>query len=226
MNRKFKALGLALFAALALSAVVASAAAAEGEYTAAEYPTTGTATSGLGNDVFTTEGGTVECVSHFEGTLTAASSELTVKATYSSCKAFGFASATVNMGSCDYLFTTPVLIGTHEGPPVNHTWTIPAPHVKCTNAANLVTIIAGNCEVKIGEHTPTGGHILATATTKTPAEPNDVDIKAAVTGIHYNVVKDGFLCPFAGTGAKTDGKYDQKNHLTLSSTNGKSITIS
>jgi hypothetical protein len=81
MTRKFKTPGVALFAVLALSVVVASAASAKYSYTASSYPTTGTATSALGHDTFITEGGRVECASHFQGTLTAASSSLTVTPT-------------------------------------------------------------------------------------------------------------------------------------------------
>ena len=222
MIRKFKTLSMALVAVLALGAVAASSAMAEGEYTAAEYSTTATGTSPLGNDVFTTEGGTVECASHFEATLAAPSSSLTAKAKYTGCRAFGFLEATVNMGSCDYLFTTPTLVETPTAN--NHVWTIGV-HVKCTNAAEPIKIVAGTCEATVGEQSP-GGHVIATATTNTPSKPDDIDVRATVTGIKYTVTKDGFLCPFSGTGAKTGGTYEQEEEFTFSSTNGKSITIS
>src|SRR4051812_5259414 len=105
MIRKFKTLGVAMFAVLALTAVGASAAHAEtGKFTAGSYPATFTTESAKGNDTFITEAGTVECQSHFEGTLAEASTTVTVKATYTNCRAFGFLSATVNMTGCDYLF--------------------------------------------------------------------------------------------------------------------------
>ena len=214
MTHKLKTLGVALVAVLALSAMVASAASAK-QYTAASYPTTGTATSALGNDVFTTEGGTVECASHFEGTLTAASNTLTVKPTYTGCKAFGFVEAKVEMGNCDYLFTTPTKTATDV-------YTIQA-DVRCTSGT--IKVIASSCEITIGEQNP-GGHVIATLDTNTPATPNDVTVQATVTGINYTVVKDGFLCPFNGTGAKAGGTYSQKAAITFASTNGKSIEIS
>ncbi|HST68031.1 MAG TPA: hypothetical protein VLI94_00045 [Solirubrobacterales bacterium] len=223
MIRNLKSLGLAQIVVLALSAVVASAASAEGEYTAAEYPVTMTATSALGNDVFTTEGGTWECQYHYEATLTEASASLTAKVTTTGCKAFGFATATVTMHGCDYRYETPTALTTHSGPPVTHTWTIPL-KIACSPGSEI-TIIAGNCEIRIPEQTP-GGHVSIAAKTNTPASPDDITAQATVTGMAYTVVKDGFLCPFAGTGEKTGATYNQKNPVTLSSTNGKSITIS
>ena len=79
MIRKLKTLSVTLFAVLALTAVSASAASAASaaSYTASSYPTTATGESQKGNDVFTTEAGTVVCKAHFEGTLSAASSDLT-----------------------------------------------------------------------------------------------------------------------------------------------------
>jgi len=60
---RIKTLSMAIFAMLALSALAASAASAEGIYTSSSYPVTATATSEIGNDTFTTEGGNVECKS-------------------------------------------------------------------------------------------------------------------------------------------------------------------
>jgi hypothetical protein len=212
---RIKTWGVAFAAMLALSAFAASAASAEGLYTASSYSATGTGTSPVGNDTFTTEAGNVECKSHFEGTLAKeASTSLTVKATYSECKAFGFATATVKMNSCDYLFTTPTTVT----PP--HVWTAKV-HVKCTEPSKPITITAGNCEVTVGEQSPEG-HIIITDTTTVP---RDVDVQATVTGIHYTVIKDGFLCPFKPNVegepvpyTKTGASYNQHEEITFKST--------
>lgn len=217
MTRKFKTLGLTLVAVLALSAMVASAASAAGQYTAASYPTSGTGHSPAGNDVFKTEGGTVECTATFAATLNAPTSKLTVVPTYTGCKAFGFAAATVEMDECDYTFETPAKTAT------SHLWTAPVA-VDCP-AGKEITVIAGNCEIRIPAQTP-GGHAMIQAKTNTPASPDDVTVQATVTGITYTVVKDGFLCPFAGTGERHDGTYTQGVPVTFHSSNGKSITIS
>jgi hypothetical protein len=203
MTRKLKMLGMAFVAVLALAAVSASAASAA-SYTASSYPTTGTGESAVGNDTFKTEGGVVECKSHFEGTLaTEAQESLTVKAKYSSCKAFGFLNATVEMNGCDYLFTAPTSTG-------GANWHA-AVHVKC--APGPITITAGTCKVTIGEHSP-GGVVNITNNAG-----GDVSVKAAVTGIKYNVTQDGFGCPFLGTGERSDGTYTQHNPVTFDAAN-------
>ena len=209
MIRKVRFLGTALIAALALSAVGASAASAEGVYSVSSTPATGTATSELGNDIFTTEAGNVECESSFSATQNEkTASTLTVKATYTNCKAFGL-SATVEMMSCDYLFTTPE---TNGGV---HLWKAKV-HVKCSTAGDAITITAGTCKVSVGAQSPAGQvDIKNTTTTTNPHVNADVDVKATVTGISYTVTQDGFLCPFNGAGAKTGATYTQKNEVTF-----------
>jgi hypothetical protein len=215
MIRKFKTLGLALVAVLALTTTAASVASAAGKYTAEVENTTGTAESVFGNDTFTTEGGNVECKSHFEGTVPGFSaSTLTVKAKYTECKAFGFPHATVQMNSCDYRFNTPT------GSGANWTATV---NVICSDSTKPITIAAGNCEITVGSQGPLN-HVLITNTA------GDVDVQADVKGVHYTVVKDGFLCPFntkPGELPATRGGATYKQHkpITFDSTNGSDIHI-
>jgi hypothetical protein len=199
MTRKLKTLGVALVAVFALTAVMASAASAA-QYTASSYPTTATAESAVGNDVFTTEGGAVECKSHFVGTLTGASSDLTVTPTYTNCKAFGFVEASVT--GCKYTFTA---VSTTSS---------------SVDVVNPCTVVASTCHVTVGNQ----NGLNSVATTNTAA--GDVDVQANVTGIAYTVVKDGFLCPFNGTGNKTGGTYKQGSAITLDSTNGANVSVS
>jgi hypothetical protein len=204
MTRKLKTLGVALVAVFALTAVMASAASAA-NYTASSYGekgTTGTGISVKGNDVFTTEGGTVKCASHFEGTLTEASETLTVTPKYTECEAFGFLSATVNMNGCAYVFQAPSGSGDAYSAAVK---------VECP-AEKVITITASTCEATVGAQSPSG----STAITNNTAA-GDVSVKANVTGINYTVTKDGFLCPFNGTGAKTGGTYTQNEAITFDS---------
>jgi len=204
---RIKTLSMALVAVFVSSAVLASAASAEGIYTASSYPATATGTSALGNTTFTTEAGSEECKYHYEATLTGPSSNLTVKAQVSECKAFGFASATVNMGSCDWLYTTPTTVT------APHIWTAKV-HTKCTDPTKPITITSGSCEVMIGEQSPEG-HVIITTTTTVP---QDLDLKGTLTGITYTVTKDGFLCPFGGTGKKTGATYTTHEEITFKST--------
>jgi hypothetical protein len=190
MIRNFKVLGLALVAVLAMSAVVASAASAP--FTSSTYPTTDTATSPLGNDVFTVDGSSVECAGHFEGTATEASTSLTVNATYTNCKAFGFASASVTMNGCDYVF--------HSNGTVD---------VEC-GSAGPIKIVAGNCEVQVSSQTGLGTVALSN-------NGNHIDVDANVSGITANATKDGFLCPLNGTGHKSS-TYVQGSAVTVAPT--------
>jgi hypothetical protein len=193
MTRKLKMLGMALVAVLALTAVSASAASAA-SYTASSYPSTGTGESALGNDVFTTEAGKVECKSHFEGTLKEKSTDLTVTPKYTECKAFGFLNASVT--GCTYTFTEPTGSGDSYSAKVDVTTTC--------------TIVASTCEVKVEPQT---GLSSVAITNETAA--GDVKVKANVSGIGYNVTKDGIGCPFSGTGAKTGATYVQGSAITF-----------
>jgi hypothetical protein len=203
MIRKFKTLGIAMVAVLALSAVVASAASAA-NFTASTYPTSATASSAKGNDIFSTEGGKVECKSHFHiGPLAAASPSVTVDPTYTECQAFGFVTANVNMNNCDYTFFQNGVVD-----------------VTCEAGEGPITITAGTCEVQIHGSENEG----LTSVELNNVHPN-ITAKAKVTGIDYTVTKDGFGCPFGGTGKRTGATYTQTNAVTVAATNGATIDI-
>jgi hypothetical protein len=191
MIRNLKVLGLAVVAVLALTAVMASAASAA-SYTASAYPAIATGTNTKGSEVFTTEGGKVECDSHFRGTLSAASSTLTVTPKYTSCEAFGFLEATVNMESCDYLF---------------HATSTSSTTVDVVCPSGSIKITAGTCKVEIKGQTGLSSVGTTNSGSNVIAKPN-------VSGIAYTVTQDGFLCPFGGTGNKTGATYT--GEVTLS----------
>ena len=196
MISKLKVLGLVATAVLSISAFVASAAQAQ--FTASSA-TWATATSALGNDVFTTEGGSVECAAHFSGKVGTSSTAVTTTPSYYECKAFGFAEATVFNG-CDYVFHND---GSFD--------------IECPST-NKIIIVAGACEVQVG--TQTGLKLVTFAN-----ETGDITAQASIEGIKYNVTKDGFLCPFSGTGERTTGKYTQISPVTAQSTSGASLVF-
>jgi len=68
------------------------------------------------------------------------------------------------------------------------------------------------CEVQVHAQTPGGNVAITNDTAK-----GDVTVKANVTGIAYTVIKDGFGCPFAGTGPKTGASYTQHTAITFDS---------
>jgi hypothetical protein len=213
MTRKFKTLGVALFAVLALTAIAASSASAEGKITCSSYPCTITGESAVGNSTFITEAGTVECKGHAQATLAAASSEITITGTATNCKAFGFLNATVNTNGCDGLSTTPVQIAPDE-------WTARG-HMLCP-PGKVIELTAGTCKVTIGPQNPSGHTIITNTTAPTP---NVVDLTGHATGVNYTVVTDGFGCPFAGTGAKTGATITQHTPITAKATAGQDVHI-
>jgi len=210
MTRNLKLLGVALIAALALTALVASAASAA-NYTASSYPTTMTGESPLGNNTLKVEHGSVECKAHYEGTLVGASSSLTVKATYTECRALIFLSASFNMGSCDYLFAQP------SGSADSYTALM---SIKCTNAASPITIVAGTCKMTIGEQGPLSNLAITNETAS-----GDIKIKFNLAKIGYTVTEDGFGCPFTGTGARGGATYTHDSSVTLDSLSGSPVDV-
>jgi len=208
MIRNLKSLGIAFVAVLAMSAVVASAAQAVPSYTGSAYPTTGTGSNLKGSEKFTTAGGTVECNSHFEGTLASPGGPtLTVTPSYSSCEAFGFLSADVHENGCTYVFHASSRIA--EG---HYSSTV---DVSCPGS-NKMVITAATCEVQVGSQTG-----LSSVTTKN--EGTGVKVVPNVSEITMDVTKDGFGCPFSGTG-HSKGTYH--GEVTLARVGGGSISVS
>ncbi len=209
MIRNIKVLGIAVVAAMALSAVVASAAMAVPQFTASTYPAQVTGESAVGAEKFKTEGGTVECKSHFlSASLGAANSTLTVTPKYTECKAFGFLSATVNPEGCTYVFHATELVS--AGVYKHHV------NVICP-AGQSIKVVASTCKAEIKEQT-------GLTSVKTTNSGTSVVVNPEVKSIKYTVTEDGFLCPFGGTGNKTDGEYT--GAVTVSRVGGGSASVS
>ena len=137
---------------------------------------------------FKTEGGTVECKKfNFEADLApGGAEELEAFPTFSECSAFGFVSATVTATGC--AFRGKAAVSKIE--------------LSC-EAESKVVITASTCEIQMtpGAEVPEG-----TTYTNVTGPPKTVEVKVALTGVPYTVTKDGFLCPFGGTGSKTNGE--------------------
>jgi hypothetical protein len=200
MTRKLNLMGFAVAALMMASAYAASTAPAA-NFTASQYPTTLTGESAKGNEVITLEGGSVECKGHFvSSSLTEATEELAVTPTYTECRAFGFLSAGVTFKGCGFGL---IPLGG---------WRI-IPIVFCAS----ITIHSSTCEVTIPQQERTSVDIANGS--------GDITMKMTISGLAYTVVKDGFGCPFAGTGSKTGGTWIQNSAVTLSSTNGASVDV-
>lgn len=176
MIRNFKTLGGVVIAVLVLGAVAASAVQAS-KFTASSYPTTVTATNPLGNSVMQTEAGSVECAEHWEGTLSEATETIQMTPTFTSCKAFGFISSLIDANGC--------VLRVHSNGKLD---------IVCSSKPLEVT--AGTCVMHVGSQSGLSWIDLTN-------EGNHVWIGLNVSALTYNVTKDGFLCPFNGTGHKT-----------------------
>jgi hypothetical protein len=189
MIRNFKALGLAVVAVLAMSAVVSSAAQAAVNYTSTTgvYPATVSGTQSTTHNFVIGGNRTLTCdEAKFSGALTAASTEITITPTYGSattaCHVILLENtfdATVTVNSCDYLFTEPtagelkaavhvlcpgtnkIVIDVYNGHNVAHT------------EANLI------CKYSIAPQTPAG----TVQMTNNATTPKSVTAHAAITGV-------------------------------------------
>jgi hypothetical protein len=204
MIRNAKVLGLAIVAALALTAVMASAASAT-NFTAATYPVK---ISGAQTEThkFTVGGGTVTCsTATFSGEASEASETLTIIPTYSNCTAFGFIGATVTGFSstgCDYLFHTNGVTD-----------------LKCTSGD--VQIDAGDCRVTLEAANNQG--LSSNTFTNTPAGKVTVDTK--VSGIHAVVSTQGLgLCTVA-PGTYANATYEGTTLVEGKNSKGVAVAI-
>jgi hypothetical protein len=152
MKGKLKVIGLALFAALAVTALAVSSASAvkTAKFTASQYPAIisgsqeGPPTTGV-NYFESTPGSKIEChVAEYEATLSAESSELTVTPHYATC------GNTIDLNGCHFAFTA--------GTTTTETDVHGTAAVKCPGPIKQITITAsGVCEIHIPEQTGING---------------------------------------------------------------------
>lgn len=128
------------------------------------------------------------------GKLEERSESITLAPSYAECTASGLA-ATVEPNGCQYVFKT----WTEKEAGVFNGKT----DITCPKEPGItITGFSGNCQVKIGSQT---GLTAVTYRNKQESSPTKVLAEVAVTGVKYTVTKDGFGCPFKGTGEKTGG---------------------
>jgi hypothetical protein len=212
MFHKIKKLGISLVAVLALSLVVTSIAAAA-QFTASNYPAF---FEGNGNPSaygsLSTEAGSIECTSgSASGTISEASSAITItNGAASGCK-FGSFSATVSGNGCSSL------VHVTGGSGDAYTGTS---DILCPEGKTIVTVVAGGvCETQV--HPQSG--IAAVEFTNNTAE-GSVGVKIKNTNFKFTVTKDGFGCPFNGTGEKTGSFSQFKTGIVKIA--GKTVSVS
>lgn len=216
MTRKFKTLGLALFAVLAMSAVVAQAAqAVNHKFLLTEVATaelTGTPIKhpdGSGpNHILKAGEATVECEeASFVGMVTETEGEQqSATPTYGKCHIGEVGVEVVNGAEgerCVYTFhgATTKNTAAETGGEAEESAAV---DLVCPTGRNIV-IKGPGCTITFGNQTVMGAKYSDTGTE--PAEKTDVDVTVHAFGIHYSA--SGLFCGAVGvkTGAQTDGTY-------------------
>jgi hypothetical protein len=159
--------------------------------------------------VFHTAAGTTECSLDFHeedtDTWWPFNDHFSVSSTYTKCKSFGFAEATVSSNGCKYIFRPTEKVSSDN---FKAHMDISCP------AGKAIEIVAATCAATIGAQS---GLTSVDLVNNTGASPKDISITLTVTKFAYTVTKDGFGCPFSGTGSKTDGELSGGGTLTASS---------
>jgi len=174
---KTKATIAVLIAVFAVSAIASASASAFTSFMAEKYPGMVFAKNTKEGE-FKIGSTKVNCkTAEFEsGTISAATSELKMKAKYSGCTAFGFIGATVTMGTCEYNFHASGVVDI-----------VPS-------GCGPIKIEAGECVVTVGSQT---GLKEVVYTNSAPVKT--VTVKANVKKVKYTLVKGGFGCPSNST---------------------------
>jgi hypothetical protein len=221
MRGTLKALGLALLAALALSAVAATGAQAEnketGRFTAEKFPAVATGhqegevnrlkiTTGAGETVRS-----IECASAtYEATLPEKSTSLTVTPHYTGCKNNDGIEVHVDLNGCDFKFTSETYTKATEE-------THGKVHIECPVGKQIeitvrnpfgTTTGAPLCVIDIKAQT---GKATLTYTNKPAEAPTPkpyVTVHANVTGLHYVETKPMALCPLTNNLTKENGIFE------------------
>jgi hypothetical protein len=193
MMRSFKALGMALLAVFAMSAIAASAASANQFHSSVEKTTLTVASNEDQKFLYESGGKTVKCtgVGGSGEANTATTSTVTFNPTYSGCTVDGiaFSTAQVSFNECDYLFH--VDASANEG----------ATDVVCTGSSQITITVkvfgVSVCTFHIGKQTPSGKSKYANSGAKqVKVQPNQTGITGSKQG--------GSEC---GSASSTSGTY-------------------
>jgi hypothetical protein len=204
MNRKLKALALALAAVMAMAAFASSASAAEFH---SEVEHTEIKGEMEGTDVFTTNAGTVKCTTAtYTGTTSAfTTKEITVTPTYGGCTAFGFVNTPIDTNNCHYTFTP------NPGTP-------PVLHISCPVAP--ITVTAFNCWITVGSQTVNSG---IEYTNNGVGATRDVTVDVNISGLTYTQHPKNF--PECAKGTFSNGAYSGLATVKGSNTAGTQVGI-
>jgi hypothetical protein len=223
MMHRYKAIGVALAAILALSALAAQAASAtpltvnEGASGTTFYTGDQDGATWIWKD---SGGNEAVCPATVISASTsgASVSETTWAATYEKCSGFGFAIMHWNHNGCTYTFTEPTQIKTGEV-----TWNASDIHIVCPTGKQIeytpTVFGASVCTRFVNPQTPTSGHIVGRNVGGVGANEMDVTLEITLTGIHYTGT--GSVCgdssthsDWTWTGKSTVRAYSNGGHST------------
>lgn len=208
MRRDYRIFAPIIVALVALGGAATPGAQAIPVLTATTSPVSVSGTGEKIGDRFITDGVTTECeVSHFTGTATNGSSEIGLSPTYTSCTfaGTGIAAHVEFFSGCKWTKKYKEYFGLVFVVDVS---------LDCSNGALLkIYSTSGTCELTMKSQGP-----LSNAEDTNGS--GDLKTKFNVKGLKFNVTKDGFLCPFSGTGEKTGGEYRTTSTVTLSPASG------
>lgn len=211
MLRNLRAMTLALFAALAVGAVVSETAEAAGELVAEPVPVIvlkGEQAGEGGAQRFVTTSGSVECNElHFESTKFGGSELTAENISYANsggpeCKGVFGTAPVIEMNGCHYKFNVGETV--EAGNPDETKGSV---SLTGCNATGHITINATGCVITVPEQVVGPVYFKNNAT----ASPRDLVIEPKIgtegeaTAIKYH--HEGFLC---GAGERKDGQYTGK----------------
>jgi len=163
---------------------------------------------------FTIDGSSLECELVFfetEALVASPTSTLSLVPDYNGeCAGFGFLNASAETTGCEYILTagsqqsTDVFAGSVK--------------VSCSGGKQVV-LTAGTCEAKIASST-----VMSSGITLTNMTPGEITLKFASAPFAVNKTKDGFLCPFSGTGATT-GTYSGNTRGVAAKSGGAFVNV-
>jgi hypothetical protein len=156
-----------------------------------------------------TSGGSVSCgQATLTSTASAGTATLSSIPSLSECEAFHGLAGTITTNGCAYV----VHAGSYWLSGYAGTLDIACP------AGKAIEIAAGTCRVQI----PSQSGLSALRFNPVPgsAPKPSVAVKANVSRLSYTVTQDGFLCPFAGTGAREDGTITGAANMTAANAGG------
>jgi hypothetical protein len=207
MTRSLKALGLALVAIFAMSAVVASAASASKDVVFTNSGTTYLKQDDDIHQVISTPAGSITCeVTEFNGTIKGSENEaITIEPEYSQCDHSLVGPAPMINEGCHYVLTGNTGASGHA--PI---------HILCQPNKHITIELSGvfglvNCDLTIGSQTPAEG---VRYTNQGSGNMRDVTVDITASEVRYTKdAKGGGGCTLVG-GNGEDGVYSGADTLT------------